>query len=355
MARWRPPNLARLLLGTHIINGLSVAAGVLTIAIVASLLLGFQEGQPVTLGAIAASISDLPAPWREKARTMGLGFGLAIIVTILTLLSQPWPIATVFVIGAVAFAGGMLTGLGRWAVALGMQVIIPMVFVLGFPPETRKTAMLIEGLFVAGGLAYMAFSFLATLVTDSSARRLVAGESIREFSVYLKAVAPIFDPEVDIAAAYGRTIRGQAALADQLQSARALLLHQATRAPANLRLSSTIGILLDAFDALVASQAGIGIIRDTKEAAALLERSRTTLRAASLDLAHLAIDILTTGKPKLRPDHRRAQVAMRREAARLEADGSIDPAARAAIAATTRRLVVALSHLGRLRSEEHTS
>ena len=348
MARWRLPNLTRLLVGPHIINGLSVAVGVLGVAILASATLGFQAGQPATLGAIAASIADTPAPWREKARTIGLGFSLALLATTATQFSLPWPAATVLVIGAVAFVGGMLSGLGRWAVALAMQVIIPMVFVLGFPRETPAEAMTIEVVFAAGGLVYIAYALAATILTDSSARRLVAAESIREFSIYLQTIASIFDPKVELAAAYGRAIRGQAALSEQLQSARALLLHQATQASASLRLSATIGILLDAFDALVASQSDVRLVRDTPQAALLLEQARSSLRTASFNLGHLALELLTTGTPKLPPDHRRALVAMRREAARLEADSSIEPAAGAALVATTRRLVAALAHVARL-------
>jgi len=348
MARWRLPNFARLLIGPHVINGLTVAIGVMLIAVVASFALGFAEGQPVTLGAIAASISDFPAPWREKAKTIGLGFGLALVATTATQLSLPWPAATVLVIGVTAFVGGMLTGLGRWALALGMQVIIPVVFVLGFPRETRPMAMEIEGLFAVGGLVYIAYALAATVLTDTSARRLVAAESIREFSIYLKTVANIFDPKVEIAAAYGAAIRGQSALAEQLQTARPLLLHQATRAEPSLRLSATIGILLDGFDALVASQCDVAMVRDTPQAARLLERARAAMRTASFNLARLALDLLTTGKPKLPPDHRRALVEMRREAARLEADESIDPRARAALSDTMRRLVVALNQVGRL-------
>ena len=73
-----------------------------------------------------------------------------------------------------------------------------------------------------GGLAYIVLALLATIVTDASARRLVAGESIREFSIYLRSVAAIYGPENDLEAAYGAAIRQQAALAKQLQSARAI-------------------------------------------------------------------------------------------------------------------------------------
>ena len=122
--------------------------------------------------------------------------------------------------------------------------------------------MRIEALFAVGGVAYIAYALAATIVTDASARRLVAGESIREFSIYLRAVAAIFDPETDLAAAYGAAIRQQAALSEQLQSARAMLLDHARHASESLRLAATIGVLLDAFDALIAAQCDVALIRD---------------------------------------------------------------------------------------------
>src|SRR5208337_205399 len=261
MPRWRPPDLKRLLIGQHIVNGVSVGVGVIAVALVASAILGFAASQPATLGAISASISDLPAPWREKAR--------------------------------------------------------PMVFVLGFPRETFATAMHIEALFAVGGFAYMAFALLATVVTDASARRLVASESIRELSIYLRAVAAVFNPETDLEAAYGATIRQQAALAEQLQSARALLLDRA-RPGESFRLAATIGILLDAFNALVAAQCDVTLIREAPAAASLLKHIRGAMRVGALDLDHLSLEILTTGRPTLPPDHQLAIDALEREAANLQ-------------------------------------
>ncbi len=171
------------------------------------------------------------------------------------------PPVALLTIGGIAFAGGMITGMGRWAVAVGMQAVIPMVFVLGFPRETLATAMRIETLFAAGGLAYIVFALFATVVAHASARRLVASESIREFSLYLRAVAAIFDPDSSLEAAYGAAIRQQAALSEQLQSARALLLDRARRGSESLRLAATIGVLLDAFDALVAAQCDVALVR----------------------------------------------------------------------------------------------
>src|SRR5580692_375555 len=250
MPRWpRPPNLLRLFVGQHIINGVSVGAGVVVVALVAAKIFGFTAGQPATLGAISASISDLPAPWREKARTLIFGFALAMLSTIAIQVALPWPLTALIMIGIISFVGGLVTGLGRWAVAVGMQVVIPMVFILGFPRESYPAAVRTELLLAGGGVAYIVIALVATIFTDASARRMVASETIREFSIYLRAVASIFDPDQDLAAAYGATIRQQSALSEQLQSARSLLLERSGRAGERMRLAASIGILLDALDA----------------------------------------------------------------------------------------------------------
>src|SRR5271165_3145871 len=147
MARFRLPDFTRMLVGQHIVNGLSVGAGVLAIALGASAIFGFAAGQPATLGAISASISDLPAPWREKARTLALGSALALNSTSAIQLALPWPLIALATIGVIAFAAGMITGWGRWAIALSMQALIPMVFVLGFPRETFGRTLEVQALF----------------------------------------------------------------------------------------------------------------------------------------------------------------------------------------------------------------
>ena len=349
MPRWpRTPNLLRLFVGQHIINGASVGLGVVAVALVASAIFGFAAGQPATLGAISASISDLPAPWREKARTLGFGFALALLSTMAIQLALPWPVAALIMIGMISFVGGLVTGLGRWAVAVGMQAVIPVVFILGFPRETFPAALRIELMFASGGVAYIALAVLATVFTDASARRLVTSESIREFSIYMRAVAGVFDPDQELAAAYGKTIRQQSALSEQLQAARAVLLDHPGKKGERMRLAASIGILLDGLDALVAAQCDVELIRNTPAAATVLARIGDALRVGSLDLEHLSLELLTTSLPVLPPDHHLAIDALEREAARVEASEAMDAKARAALDAATSRLALSLSHIRRL-------
>src|SRR6202041_1705168 len=130
----RSPAVLKLLVGQHIVNGLSVAAGVAAVTIAASLVFGFAAGQPATLGAIAASIGDFPAPFRNKAATLAVGFSLAVCATLIVLLVEGHAAALIVAIGVIAFVAGLVSGLGRWALALSMQMLIPVVFILSLPP-----------------------------------------------------------------------------------------------------------------------------------------------------------------------------------------------------------------------------
>jgi uncharacterized membrane protein YccC len=349
MHNWfRSPTLLKLFVGQHIVNGLSVALSVMAVAVAASALFGFAAGQPATLGAISASISDFPAPWRVKARTLLIGFGLALASTsAIQLVGGSGP-AAIVAIGLIAFCAGMVTGLGRWALSLSAQLLVPMVFVLGLPPADPARAFVNEAIFAGGGLAYIGLALIATRLSGANDRRLMASECFRELAAYLRAIARFTDPAIDVTEVYGAAIRQQAALAEQLQAARALLLERARTTPERVRLAATIGILLDGFDALVAAQCDLPRLRDVPAARTLMARIGVALRAAALDLQHLSLELLTTAKPGLPPGHATATEAMRREAARLVAGEEASPAERDAIEATTQRLNDAREQIRRL-------
>ncbi|MGA2794117.1 MAG: FUSC family membrane protein [Roseiarcus sp.] len=350
MRHWlRSPALLKLFVGQHILNGVSVAAGVMAVSLIASALFGFAAGQPATLGAISASISDQPAPLRRKALLMAVGFGIAIFSTFLIqLVASAAPLALIPAIGAIAFLAGLVTGYGRWALALSMQALVPMVFVLGLPAASLGGTLRNEAVLVGGGLLYIAIALALTAITDAGGRRLMASEALREFAAYLRAVAAFYNPAADLPEAYGAVIRQQAALSDQIQAARVLLLDRPTASKARLRLVATLAILLDALDALVAAHIELAQLRGAEAAATLMARIGVTLRAASIDLQHLSLGLLSNAAPSLPPDHSLAADALKREAERLERSGELSAEALAAVLATTRRIGDALGHIQRL-------
>src|SRR5579883_1786162 len=344
----RSPTVLKLLVGLHIVNGLSVAAGVAAVAVLAALLFGFAGGQPATFGAIGASISDFPAPLRNKATTLSVGFGLALCATFVVLLVEGRPAILIGALAAISLVAGLISGFGRWALALSMQILIPVVFALSLPATDLAGALRDEALLAGGGIAYIVIALLLTAVTDAGGRRMMASEALREFSTYLRTVSGFYEEGADLHEIYGAVIRQQAALADQLQAARALLLDQPTRTKTRIRLAASIGILLDAFDQLVAAHVELGEIRRTEACKTLMARIRVTLRASAIDLDRLSLDLLSNAEPRLPPDHALASDALLREAERLAKDEGLSEAARAAAAATSERLIAALSHIRRL-------
>jgi uncharacterized membrane protein YccC len=349
MLAWtRSPKLLKLFVGQHIINGLSVAAGVMAVAIASSALFGFAAGQPATLGAISASISDFPAPWRVKARTMVTGFALALASIAVIQLASGAIVGEIVAIGVIAFAAGLVTGLGRWALSLSMQMLVPVVFVLGLPPLDSAGLLRAIALLAAGGFAYIAVALALTGLVAASDRRMMASECFRELAAYLNAIARFSDAKADLAEIYGAGIRQQAALAEQLQSARALLLAGARKTPERIRLAATIGIELDVFDALVAAQSDLPQLRAAPAAQTLLARLGILLRAGALDLQHLSLDLLAHKAPRLPADHSVARDAMHREAVRVMAQDEISEDLRAAISRTMARLDSARVEIQRL-------
>ena len=72
MRNWlRSPTLLKYFVGQHIVNGLSVAAGVMIVSVVATALLGFATGQPATLGALGGLSAHGPSAWGHSGPWLG--------------------------------------------------------------------------------------------------------------------------------------------------------------------------------------------------------------------------------------------------------------------------------------------
>ena len=226
-----------------------------------------------------------------------------------------------------------------------------MVFMLGLPPLDFHGQLRAEGLYLLGGGGYFLMSLALTVLVQPADRRMMTSEALRELAAYLVAISRLADVEVDLAEAYGRGLRQQAALADQLQAARALLFARAHKSPERLRLAATVGVQLDVFDDLVASTCDMPRLRAAPGAARLLARVVLLLRAAALDIQRLSLDLIAHRAPRLPPDHSLAFEALQREAARILSLDALSGEEQAAVKATMRRFAAARGDIRRL---EHT-
>jgi uncharacterized membrane protein YccC len=349
MFAWaRSPKVLKLFVGQHVANGLGVAAGVMTMAVGATVLLGFAGGFSVTLGAIAASIGDFPAPLRDKAKSMSVGFALAVAAVALALAAEHSLPVSIAAIGLTAFLAGLVSGYGRWALATSMQILVAMVLALGLPPTSLSQEGVILVRMAVGGLGYIAISLLISRLIASSDRRMMTSEALRDLANFLFAFARFADPGADLAAVYGRVIRSQAAFSEQLQAARSLLLENPRKTPERVRLAASIGLMLDTLDALVAAQCDLPELRRLPAAEEWMRRVGVLLRATALDIQHLSLDLLAHRAPSLPKDHQLARDAVRREGERLAADPGTPAAVAAAVSRTLARFDAARAAISRL-------
>jgi uncharacterized membrane protein YccC len=341
------PRLLKLLFGQHILNGLAVSAGVGVVTATAAVTFGFTAGMACGSGAICVSIGDQPSPMAVKARTLPIGWALAIGASTAAALAVDYPWAEGIVVVAFGILAGILLGWGRWAIPLSILTMLAIVFTLGMPIAGTAAALRYEALFAMGGTAYLGVALAVTRLLDASARRLAVGECLREFAAYLRTVANLYEETTDRTTAYVRVIEQQAALADHLQTARGLVF-SGRRSPVSRCLAGALVVLLDSLDALVSANADRAPKRLVEAPSPLASRIAGLARLVAGDLERLAIDLLTGQTGLALPDREEALTMVFAEAAAIGQRPGTDPRLARAARMTRSRFSWATRQLQRL-------
>src|SRR5262249_2524206 len=147
------------------------------------------DGMVAGTGAICVSLGDLPNPLTSKLKILPACLVLACLSSFTIALSLGHPILQGLIVVLVSAGAGMLVGYGRWALPVSVLTMLALVFTLGTPMESLDEAMHHQLLFAAGGFIYMLIAFAATRLTERSNRRIAVAECLREFALYLRAIA----------------------------------------------------------------------------------------------------------------------------------------------------------------------
>jgi uncharacterized membrane protein YccC len=341
------PRLLKLVFGQHILNGLAVSAGVGVVTAAAALTFGFTAGMACGSGAICVSIGDQPAPMAVKARTLPIGWALAISASTAAALSIDHPWIEGIVVVTFGVLAGILLGWGRWAIPFSILTMLAIVFTLGTPIAGTAAALRYEALFAMGGTGYVVVGLAVTRLLDASARRLAVGECLREFAAYLRTVANLYETTADRTTAYVRVVEQQAALADHLQTARSLVFG-GRRSDVSRCLAGALVVLLDSLDALVSASADSAPRRLVEAPSTLASRIAGLSRLRAGDLERLAIDLLTGQTGLALPDRDDALAMIVAEAAAIGQHPDCEPRLARAARMTRSRFVWATRQLQRL-------
>ena len=266
------PGLRRL--PAHIVNGIVVSLGVGLAHGLFGGLAGRQAAQMAIVGAVCASLADLPNTVdRTWNRVLAAGL-LGSICAAMVILLEPHPLALAAGIAGLAFVGLMAMAWGPRAGPISFAPVLALVFAMGMPPEARSSAAATAGFALGGALVYLAWSAIASTVLQPLYRRRALSEALGATAHLLRARAAMLRGEGSEevgAAALRALVADEAVLAERLQLARDLLFPAADTAR---NRGETVMLLhaIDLRDVLLASR--LDLDRLGSDAVALALRGR---------------------------------------------------------------------------------
>lgn len=250
----------RLLLSAHVANGAVAATGLLLASALVHLVLGPVAGAAATTGVIVVTPPDQASPRKGKFGSM---LPAALVGTPLflatTQLRDDVLALSALLVGATFFAF-LGAAWGKRGLPISVSAMFAMIFALAAPPPADNAAVWQSTLaFALGGALYLGWSVFANAVLNPRYRVHAVAESLLAVARLMRTQGRQFaNPSP---ALLGSLMRQQAALADQLQSARNLLL-ETPDTPQRQRLAGMLMQVLDMRDHLVACALDLDALRD---------------------------------------------------------------------------------------------
>ena len=294
----------RVALSHYVANGLSVAAGLLLISGGIQFWLGTLAASAAAVGVIVASPPDLPGPRRGKFLQMLPAplIGLPLFFAVQMLHAAPIRLGLVLV--PATFIAFVAMAWGKRGIPIAIAVMLAMVLSMATP----KPAGLAEALertwhFGLGAGLYVLYATLSNLALNGRYRTQSVADVLMSLAALMRTEALQFVPQDETrdirdtpAPMLGRLLREQAALADQLQATRDIVL-ESPRTPRRQRLAGMLVVVLELRDHLLASELDLDALKAHPAHTDALIEMRSVLEALADDTAALADSLLQGRTP----------------------------------------------------------
>ena len=232
-----------------------------------------QAGIPVSIGALAASLADVPGPVAHKRN----GLLIATLVVFSVALLTGYARSNVFLMGAeilfVCFSLSMLTVYGNRAAVVGTAGLLVLVLVMGLAPENIWA---FSGLLAAGGIWYLLLSMAFSRILPYRPAQHALGECIRETARFLKLKADFYSPATNLDEDYRKVIQQQTVVSEKQDAVRELLLHDRERAKETTGRDSVLVLtfvdVVDLYEQVAAIQFDYETMRQAFGGSGILEQ-----------------------------------------------------------------------------------
>ncbi|GAB3014067.1 FUSC family membrane protein [Niabella terrae] len=212
----------------HFINSyyfneaLRITFGITVPALLANYFGQLEAGLVLSLGALAASISDIPGPIHQRRNGMFATLLLVFLVSLITGFINHSPLLMGLGIVVLTFLLSFIGTYGARVNAIGFAGILIMVLHLDQYLDARTT-VIYSLLLVAGGLWYMVLSLALFGVRPYRIIQQALGESLVSIGDYFKTRALFYNTRVDYDSVYKALLEQQQQIQDKQTLLREML------------------------------------------------------------------------------------------------------------------------------------
>ncbi len=293
----------RVLLSYYVMNGAIAAVGLALVSALVHAGLGAFAAATASVGVIVVIPPDQPAPRRGKFWQLlpAALIGTPLFWAVQVLHERPLQLTVLLV--TAAFVAFLIAAWGKRGIPISVSVMFSMIFSMAAPPSEGEATLAMTSLYFAlGAFGYIVFATLAWSLLNARLRVQMLADTLLAVAALARTQARQFTPDPVAAAAgassplVGLLLRNLAALTDQLQAARDILLEQPQTARRQ-QLAAMLLQILELRDHLVACELDLDALRGQPEQLLVLQALRSELEALAGQLELLADDLLMGRRP----------------------------------------------------------
>lgn len=256
----------RVLLSFYLTNGVSAALGLLLISGTIHLGLGDLAAAAASVGVVVCIPPDQAAPTRRKVAQLlpAAVLGLPLFVAVQVVHGQPLALGLLLV--PATFAAFLAGAWGKRGVPIAVSIMFAMVFSMATPVHDQGASLLHSSAYFALGAGlYLLWATWANALLNPRYRVQMLADTLLTLADLMRLQAQQFTPE-DFRPRKGTELIGQllhrqAALADQLQAARDILL-ESPRTARRQQWAGMLMMVLELRDHLLASELDLDALKE---------------------------------------------------------------------------------------------
>lgn len=345
----------RVALSHYVANGLSVALGLLLISVLVHAWLGPAAAAAASVGVVVCSPPDLPGPRRGKLWQMLPAplLGIPLFFAVQWLHGDPLHLGLLLVPGT--FLAFLAMAWGRRGIPIAVSVMFSMIFSMAAASRSTvgadplQAALAVTAHFALGAGLYVVYAVAANRLLNARYRVQSVADVLYSLAALMRLQARLFDagpePGGDVSgmrsggpgapgaqggaagtdgtedarasdgeeephALTGQLLQRQAALAEQLQASRNIVLESPTT-PKRQRLAAMLVLVLEMRDHLLACELDVEALKAHPGHVPVLHALRGVLHDVAGELARLADALLRGSRPAPFTDARPALAQLR--------------------------------------------